>query len=170
MTDSIARYYIPVNHFTEPRPQAQPHAFEAERQQVFGSEARGPTRRVLLDLSPGLALPFAATTHTMLASYLVVRAGESLELDLRCLSSLAWVIDGQGRAEVDGRVLEWQPGELLSLPGDTPARFTATRDAILFHACDSPLCRYLSMAPRLDGETRQPVHYTADAIAQRMRE
>ena len=116
--------------------------------------AGGPTRVVPLDLSSELGItPGPATSPGLLASFVRIKAGETLTLGPDATSQLLYVIGGRGRTELDrsGDGIEWAEGDFVTLPasGDSPAGVThlATDEATLYWVHDEPLLRYLGVRP-----------------------
>jgi gentisate 1,2-dioxygenase len=110
-----------------------------------------PTGVVPLDLSGPLGIEgYPATSPALLASFVTVRAGESLVTEPRATSELYVVMRGAGATELDGdgdAAVAWAEGDVFALPGGHRATHRATADATLYWVTDEPLLRYLGVAP-----------------------
>jgi gentisate 1,2-dioxygenase len=102
-----------------------------------------------LDLSTELGpCPWPATSPNLLASFVRVLAGESLEMRARATSSAYFVIRGAGSSATEHGLFPWSRGDLLVLPACAEAvRHSATEDATLYNVTDEPLLRYLGVTP-----------------------
>ncbi len=109
--------------------------------------ASGPTRTIPLDLSVALATDVPATGPSLLAAFLRIVAGTSLSTTARATSELVYVLRGEGRVDIDGGGADWKSGDVITLPAASPARYTARREAVLYHVDDSPLLAYLGVEP-----------------------
>ncbi len=99
-----------------------------------------------LDLSEALRCAGPATSPGLLASFVRIAAGDTLDLAPRATSQLLYVIRGGGRTRIAGTPdIAWAEGDVLALPGGTPARHMAERDAAFYAVDDSPLLAYLGV-------------------------
>jgi gentisate 1,2-dioxygenase len=124
----------------------------------------GPTRVVVLDLSDDLVTGYAATGPTLLARFLCIAPGDSLDLAPNATSALFYCLRGRGHTEVEGAggtgTISWRQGDVVTLPGGSRARHGAEESAVLYHVDDSPLLAYLGVEAneprfrptRFDGE------------------
>jgi gentisate 1,2-dioxygenase len=113
---------------------------------TFGRDlyADGPTRIVPLDLSRELGVDTGPVTSPgLLASFVRIRAGESVRTNPNATSQLYYVLSGRGFAAVNGRLVDWEKGDFLTLPSGSAAGFHAAADAALYWVHDEPLLRYL---------------------------
>jgi gentisate 1,2-dioxygenase len=118
------------------------------RQFPAALHASGPTRAIALDLSDVLGTDGAATGPSLLAQFLRVLAGQSLATAAVATSELVYCLSGRGRLEVDGvGAVDWNSGDVITLPARCRARYWAVDDAVLYHVDDSPLLRYLGVEP-----------------------
>ncbi len=114
----------------------------------FGRELYldAPTGVIALDLSKELGIGDGpATSPGLLASFVRIRAGERLATSPNATSQLYYVIEGQGVATVDGRLIAFEKGDFLTLPARCRADFNADSDAALYWVHDEPLLRHLGV-------------------------
>jgi gentisate 1,2-dioxygenase len=105
-----------------------------------------PTGVVPLDLSKELRLRGgAATSPALLANFLSIRAGEQIDTSPNATSQLYYALYGRGFAAVNGRLIEWEKGDFLTLPAKCHAVFYADTDAAMYWVHDEPLLRYLGV-------------------------
>ncbi len=110
--------------------------------------ASGPTRTIALDLSPVLGTAVPATGPSLLAQFLRINAGTSLDTAPVATSELVYCLGGRGRLDIaGGGSVAWQPGDVITLPAGCRARYRADDDAVLYHVDDSPLLAYLRVVP-----------------------
>ena len=67
-------------------------------------------------------------------------------------NSVFTVLQGSGRTEADGEVIEWTRGDVVAVPAWRPYRHLVSQDAVLVRASDEPLMRALGLlrTERLD--------------------
>ena len=109
--------------------------------------ADGPTRAVSLDLSAELGCEGPATSPGLLASFLRIRAGESITLDPNATSQVFYVMRGMGGTAVDEAVVAWSAGDFFAIPGGLPAVHRGLADSALYWVNDAPLLAYLGVKP-----------------------
>mmetsp|Transcript_8333 Transcript_8333/g.15291 ORF Transcript_8333/g.15291 Transcript_8333/m.15291 type:complete len:441 (+) Transcript_8333:91-1413(+) len=101
----------------------------------------GPTRTIPLDLSEALAIPYPATAPNLLASFLRINAGDSLETSVEHATSQSlYVIRGSGSSVTRAGVIDWHAGDLFVLPylGDaTPSvcNSSGAKNQCVKHSC-----------------------------------
>ena len=133
-----------------------PTAFPAE---LYAS---GPSRVVPLDLSEQLRTPYPATSPALLASFVLINAGDELHLDPNATSQLLYCIRGRGRSRIDGGTMSWKEGDFLTLPARAAATHVAEEASALYHVVDTPLLDYLgamASTPRF-----RPTVFTAETV------
>jgi gentisate 1,2-dioxygenase len=134
---------------------------------AFGPQVHqgGPTREVPLDLSAELGVAGGpATSPALLASFVVVRAGEHLEVSPNATSMLWYVLRGEGSTLCEGGEISWAEGDFVTVPAPGRADHRAGRDALLYSVTDEPLLRYLGV--RAAEPRFAPTRYAAvDAAA-----
>jgi gentisate 1,2-dioxygenase len=120
---------------------------------------QGPSRVVHFDNSRELKTQYPASSPNCLASYVHVRAGESLATGIEATSHLFYVLRGEGETEVDGESFQWKVDDIIALPHCAHIIHKARSDAALYWVNDAPLLNYLGVKPAR--AIFRPVHYTA---------
>ncbi len=128
----------------------------------------GPSRVIPWDLSAVLRCPWPATSPNLLANFVRIRAGESVDTAARATSQLFYVIRGSGRSLVQGdhasgRAFSWSIGDVIALPAAAAVAHAADADAALYWVTDQPLLDYLGVAPTT--ERFAPAIYRREALA-----
>jgi gentisate 1,2-dioxygenase len=106
--------------------------------------ASGATRVVPLDLSKELKTDYPVTGPGVLASFVRIKAGESIATSVDATSEFFYVIRGKGYTETDEGLIEWNEGDIFALPGITATHY-AEADAAFYMVNDSPLLAYLGV-------------------------
>jgi gentisate 1,2-dioxygenase len=111
----------------------------------FGPELynSGETRIITLDLSEELRTEFPATSPSLLANFIRINAGDSINTQPNATSELYYIISGAGSTEVNGETISWKKGDFLTLPSGSVSRHTATEDTTIYYILDTPLLDYL---------------------------
>jgi diaminopimelate epimerase/gentisate 1,2-dioxygenase len=128
----------------------------------------GVTREIVWDLSAGLRTEWPATAPGLLASFLRILPGESLQTRARASAQMFYVIRGAGTTRSPHGSISWSRGDLMALPGGADLHHEATEDAALYAVSDEPLLRYLGAAPR--EERFRPTLHSAAAMQAAMRQ
>ncbi|HUY63032.1 MAG TPA: hypothetical protein VMV14_00785 [Acidimicrobiales bacterium] len=127
-------------------------------------EGDGPSGTTMLDLSGELGVAYPATGPSLLARFVSVAGGESVEVMPSATSALAYCLAGEGTAHFEGPggpgTMAFARGDVLTLPAPCTARYEASTRVLLYHVDDSPLLSYLGTVPagprfrptRFDGE------------------
>jgi gentisate 1,2-dioxygenase len=121
----------------------------------------GPSRTVPLDLSQELGVPSPASSPALLASFVVLMAGEEVATPAESTSELYYCVRGTGRSQVDrtwptvgphSTRLAWTAGDFFTLPGGCSTVHAAdpSGDALLYQVTDAPLLRYLGVGPAVE--------------------
>uniref|UniRef100_A0A7S2BSN0 Cupin type-1 domain-containing protein n=1 Tax=Florenciella parvula TaxID=236787 RepID=A0A7S2BSN0_9STRA len=141
----------------------------------------GKTQLTPLDLSEALSLPYPATAPNLLASFIEVKAGESLETGVEHATSQSfYVMRGKGSSVTRAGLVEWSRGDLFVLPylGDTAPSVCHSSPMVVGRQCvrhvcesddefgscslyfvhDEPLLQYLGARP-VDTRRFQPAMY-----------
>jgi gentisate 1,2-dioxygenase len=142
-----------------------------------------PTRSVVLDLSDRLGVPYPATSPGLLASFMVIRAGEELTTTPDATSELYTCIRGSGHSRIEGSptdpapaTVTWTTGDFWTLPAgcttvhhaDAGVDADGDSGALLYRVTDAPLLHYLGAEP---GERRfAPTHFDGSAARARLAE
>src|SRR6202034_1718362 len=85
----------------------------------------------------------AATSPALMANFVRIHAGEQIDTSPNATSQLYYVLYGRGFAAVDGRRVQWEKGDSLTLPAGARSAFYADADAAMYWVHDEPLMRYL---------------------------
>jgi gentisate 1,2-dioxygenase len=159
-----ARYHTSENPFTFRLPAVPIRQFLAERDRAF--DPATPTGAVALDLSAELGTAYPATTPTLLARYLELRAGEELRTAHVCGGEVCYVMRGDGRTAQGDETIEWGEGDVFCLPGGPEVVHRAgARDCLLFVATDEPLLAFEGLRPPAPGRAAiKPTHWPAAEI------
>ncbi|WP_246147310.1 MULTISPECIES: cupin domain-containing protein [Aneurinibacillus] len=105
----------------------------------------GPTRIVPLDLSEALGTDYPATSPSLLAHFIRIKAGERLETNPNATSELYYIISGRGYTEIDGVQIHWKAGDFLTLPAGSSSKHVAEEDTTCYYVLDTPLLDYLGV-------------------------
>ena len=112
-----------------------------------GALVDAPTGIHPLDLSAALRCEGPATSPGLLASFVIVRAGDTVSTHALATSHLFFVRRGAGTITVDGTTLTYGPGDLITLPSSGAAIHRAESDTEAYWVHDAPLLRYLGAVP-----------------------
>ena len=162
-----ARYFNSGNAFAltlSPVPSA---TFTAERDRAF--DPATPTGLIDMDLSAALDTPFPATTPLVLSRYAVIRAGDTLAVEVRASAQLMCILEGRGTTTVEGEATAWKAGDVLALPGAARAEHAASEDTVAWLVTDEPSLAFLDVDPVQPARAAvQPVHYLAEDLAREL--
>jgi gentisate 1,2-dioxygenase len=101
-----------------------------------------------LDLARELRCEGPATSPGLLASFVVLGAGEELALEPAAATSQLWfALSGAGVLEADGLEIPYGPRDLVTLPACGAVRLRASEASTFYRVHDAPLLRYLGVAP-----------------------
>ena len=124
-----------------------------------------PTGVIALDLSEELGIDSgAATSPALLANFISIRADEHVDTSPNATSQLYYVLYGRGFAAVNGRLIEWEKGDFVTLPAGSHSVFYAATDTAIYWVHDEPLMSYLgaeATRPRFEATKFR----RADAVA-----
>ena len=165
---SQALYYDPANAFDFRWPPVPRRQFLAEHEQAFASAT--PSGLVALDASDALETSYPATTPSLLAQYLRLRAGERFAMHQRASGEVYFAMQGAGLSRNGADLVAWQRGDLFCFPGGRETLHQADdEDAILFCVSDQPLVTFQGLQPSGAGETLvETVHWPAAEIDKRL--
>ena len=115
-------------------------------------ETPGPSRVIPFDNSSFMDISYPATSPNLLAAFLKINPGESLESQATATSQAFYVIRGSGTTTwgqgSDQETLTWSTGDLFVLPAcDEAVKHSATEDAAIYWVSDQPLLEYLGVKP-----------------------
>ncbi|MEU0946268.1 cupin domain-containing protein [Streptomyces canus] len=134
----------------------------------FGPElyADGPSRIVPLDLSKELSIELGeATSPGLLANFVRIRAGEKIATRPNATSELYYVLKGHGYSAVNGRLINWEKGDVVTLPAGSRTAHYAEADTAFYWVHDEPLLRYLG-AEATEPRFRATKFRRADLVAE----
>jgi gentisate 1,2-dioxygenase len=161
-----ARYHTSANPFRFNWPAVPVRQFLAERDRAFDRAA--PTGPVALDSADVLGTRYPATTPTLLARYLRVRAGEQLRTAFVASGEVCYVITGKGESCNGGDCIAWGEGDVFCLPGGNESLHQAgDADCVLFLATNEPLLGFEGLrAPAPGAAMVEAVHWPHAQIEQ----
>jgi gentisate 1,2-dioxygenase len=121
------------------------------------------------DLSAEMECSFAATTPLMLARYVVVKAGDTLDTTLTNTASIWYMIKGKANLSVSDEKAILGKGDVFLLPGGVSSAITSSEDSVFWAVGNDPQLRFDGSAP-VAGEaaTVRFVHYPADEITHQL--
>jgi gentisate 1,2-dioxygenase len=105
----------------------------------------GSTRIIPFDLSREMQAPGPATGPALLANFVRIVEGESIETQPNATSELYYVLRGAGHTRLEDGELPWQRGDFFALPAGSRAEHHADTDAAFYYVHDEPLLRYLGV-------------------------
>jgi len=126
----------------------------------------GETRIIPFDLSEQLQTSYPATSPNLMANFIKISAGDTLKTDASVTSQMFYVIRGSGRTQMKYGTIEWNAGDLFTLPSVPDALHSATEDTAIYWVNDAPLLNYLGVAP--SNERFHPVLYTKDRLTKEL--
>ena len=107
----------------------------------------GETRIIELNISDILETPYPASSPSLLANYIRICQGESISTHRNTTSELFYVMRGSGRTTIENDVIEWQAGDVFTLPYNKGVIHKSNADSALFWTHDAPLLSYLGVTP-----------------------
>lgn len=100
------------------------------------------------DLSDRLETTCPASTPNLLASFIRIKAGDSLPTREEASSQLFYVLRGSGNSESEHGKMMWNQDDLFVLPKTGALTHTAKTDALIYWVHDGPLMHYLGVIPK----------------------
>lgn len=122
----------------------------------------GDTRIIPFDLSKQLETNYPATTPNLMASFLRIKANESLKTDANATSQLFYVIRGKGRTQMKNGSIAWKEGDLFTLPAVPDALHSAEEETSIYWVTDASLLNFLGVTPNT--QRFEPVLYTKEHL------
>lgn len=142
---SDAIFYVPEGAFDRGLADIAPHLFADEQRRALAPAC--PTGLIALDRSGALGTAYPATTPLLLARYVVVRAGESLEHRFEATGEIYYVARGQGSSASGEARIGWQAGDAFVFPGAGRTRHQAQADCLLVCFTNEPELAYGGVRP-----------------------
>ena len=105
----------------------------------------GPTQIIPLDISDKLNCPYPATSPSLLANFVHIKAHENITTDVNATSQLFYVIRGNGRTQTGETLIPWNTGDFFVLPCNAIAAHHADTDSAFYYVHDAPLLNYLGV-------------------------
>jgi len=128
----------------------------------------GATRIVPLDLSEALKTDYLATSPSLLANFIRINAGETINTNPNATSELYYIISGKGSTVVNSETINWKKGDFLTLPAGSVSVHAASEDTTIYYILDTPLLDYLGVQAT---EARfSPTLYTAEMAQEHLDE
>ena len=130
---------------------------------------KGPTRIIPFDLSESMKIPYCATSPNLLAGFIRICEGETIESSAVATSQAFYVIRGEGKSTIPGNddEIEWGQGDLFVVPSKLGAQaksilHAASKDSAFYWVSDEPLLKYLGVAPCV--EKFNVTHFTSSSM------
>lgn len=120
--------------------------------EVYSSELyeSGPTKIIYLDVSSKLELPYPCTSPNLLASFVHILENEKISTSENATSHCFYIIKGRGNSIYNEKTITWSKGDLFTIPGQSAIVHSADVESVLYYINDSPLLKYLGVAPIID--------------------
>ncbi len=142
-------------------PAVEIKAFAADLHQI------GDTRIIPMDMSEGLQTAYPATTPNLMASFMRICAGESLQSETKASSEMFYVISGSGSSQTEWGTTRWKKGDLFVIPTtEQDVIHSAIDDAAIYWVTDSPVLKYMGVVPT--EQQFSPVLFTHEQIQERL--
>ncbi|MCP3965812.1 MAG: cupin [Lentisphaerae bacterium] len=106
------------------------------------------TEICLFDFSNELHIPYPATSPNCLASFVKIATGNSLNTVAEASSHFFVILKGNGTVYCGEGSVEWNQGDILTIPYDRQIDFEAHSDSLIYWVNDEPLLQRLQAAPQ----------------------
>ncbi|MDQ6994687.1 MAG: hypothetical protein Q9M18_03735 [Mariprofundaceae bacterium] len=103
------------------------------------------TMIIPLDTSSNLGVAYLASSPNLLANYIHIAKGDTLQTDVESSSEVFYIMRGSGQSFVDEGVIQWQTGDVFTMPCNQGIRHEASSDTVIFWTHDAPLLSYLGV-------------------------
>lgn len=111
----------------------------------------GPTRVIPFDLKDYFNIDYPATSPNLMASFIRICDGESIEVQASATSQAFYIIRGSGKStceDVEVGDITWGEGDLFVIPAcDNSIKHSASADTAIYWITDEPLLKYLGAIP-----------------------
>ena len=163
-----AIYNDPDNFFSWSWGAVPRHQFLAERERAFAAGARSAL--IPLDISQALGTNFPATTPSILARYVTLRAGERLSHTFIASGEVYYVLEGNGSSTNGTDRIAWGAGDVFCFPGGGETTHDGDVASILFCVTNEPLLAFDNLQAPAPGQARtQSVHWPHAEIERHLR-
>jgi len=98
-----------------------------------------------LDTSSTLGTTYPATSPNLLANYIHIADGEHIQTHAHASSEVFYVVRGSGKSKISDGMLEWQAGDVFTMPCNQGMTHEASSDTVIFWTHDGPLLSYLGV-------------------------
>ena len=134
----------------------------------------GETRVIPFDINDFLEIDGECTSPNLMASFIRVCVGESIETKAKATSQAFYVIRGSGTSSSEHGKVSWSTGDMFVVPvtkGDVVHACTEAElgGAALYWVHDEPLLRYLGVNPS-DEKKFEPTLYRRSEMLERVEE
>ncbi len=164
--EARGRYFNSGNAFNIKLPPVPGKIFTEEPARALKMEKTG---FIECDLSAEMQCGFPATTPLMLARYVVVKAGETLDVTLKNTASIWYMISGKAALVVGEERASLGKADVFLMPGGVPATITAADDALFWAVGNDPQLRFDTSAPVTGSDAAVDfVHYPAGEIVHQL--
>ena len=133
----------------------------------------GETRVIPFDIDDFLDIEKQATSPNLMASFVRIRTGESIETSANATSQAFYVIRGEGETTGEHGSVSWSEGDLFVVPVTKGALNHVCTEAekggaALYWVHDEPLMDYLGVAPA--GKKFEPTLFRREKMLERVEE
>lgn len=128
----------------------------------------GETRIIVLDLSDELKTSYPATSPSLLAQFIRIKAADSITTEPNATSELYYIISGAGKTDLNGEMITWKKGDFLTLPAGSKSRHTAIEETAIYYITDTPLLQYLGV--QATASRFSPTLFTAEQAKAKLEE
>ena len=139
-----------------------------EQRRALASDC--PTGLIPLDISGMLGTAYPATTPLLLARYVVVRAGESLDHAFAATGEIFYVARGNGCSKSGGTRIDWREGDAFVFPGAGKTSHEAAANSVLVCFTNEPELAYAGVRPpkAASNAVIKPAHFDGRVVDQKL--
>jgi len=103
------------------------------------------TTIIPLDIASHLGTHYPASSPNLLANYIHICAGDSIPSSINASSEIFYIMQGSGKSIMDDGMIEWQQGDVFTLPCIQNIVHQASSDSVIYWVHDAPLLHYLGV-------------------------